>query len=282
MSFKPIKSLRTVIAHTSLKQIVAFLCKLGICPNILIPPSKQHDPEKEIRFKRENIIYKNTLTHNGTWHRFYHKEYFDIKNLLKIISDGTSIIDIGANMGYFSSEIIKHFPSSQYVLYEPFPDTYSKLQQFIKTNRFQNFTAHNKGFDKQPGQLRFKAINSNSGQVRLNIDNEGEVVEVIKLDSLKSNFIGQNVFLKIDVEGMEQRVIEGGRDFIETIKPKIYIECSDSNLIRLGSSARALASLLIKLQYELFLADDFSKIKGTQVLNNKNTDLICIHKNNNF
>jgi FkbM family methyltransferase len=62
---------------------------------------------------------------------------------------------------------------------------------------------------------------SNYGSLNLGTFESGEQVQVIPIDSLN---LPRCNFLKIDVEGMEIKVLKGAKDTIQKHKPLLYVE----------------------------------------------------------
>jgi hypothetical protein len=62
-------------------------------------------------------------------------------------------------------------------------------------------------------------------------------------------------FVKIDVEGYEERLLLGGRQTIGSFGPAILIEFDPPKLQRAGSSVDRLAALLRSFGYELWVPD---------------------------
>jgi len=53
-----------------------------------------------------------------------------------------NILDIGANVGYFTLFIIKKFPNSRVFSFEPFPETFKRLTENINNNAADNIKAN--------------------------------------------------------------------------------------------------------------------------------------------
>src|SRR5206468_5436914 len=54
-----------------------------------------------------------------------------------------NILDIGANVGYFSLYAAKKFPKAMIFAFEPFPDTFQRLNEHIKLNSIDNVKTFN-------------------------------------------------------------------------------------------------------------------------------------------
>ena len=141
-------------------------------------------------------------------------------------------IDIGCNIGEFSKEILKN-NNTNVVAFEPLPVCQENLKQISKqyNSRFIYFEcalSNKDGFD----YINFGDKDS-SGLASLekkinNIDYVDKVNKnTVKIELKKlNNFIDSNNFknidfIKIDTEGHEFKVLEGGLDFIKKNNVKL-------------------------------------------------------------
>ena len=96
--------------------------------------------------------------------------------------------------------------------------------------------------------------NGNSGAAFLELG-DGEV-QVTTLDEfVAERGIERLDFMKIDVEGFEERVLRGGERVLRELRPHILFELQPVTLERAGSSVERLAALLISHGYRLLQAD---------------------------
>lgn len=123
-------------------------------------------------------------------------------------------IDAGASYGFLSVGFSRVF--EQVISFEINPKVYPHLEKNIST--FDNIKSHNIGLYNQDTEVKINQPNS-SGQNR--ISSNGVKVKVNTLDS----FNIQNVdLIKIDVEGSEDKLIEGAKKTITKYKPVLVIE----------------------------------------------------------
>ena len=163
-------------------------------------------------------------------------------NFLKNINlKNSNVIDIGANIGTVSLAILSKGASKIYS-FEPGP-YYKFLENNIKINKITNRIIIKKiGFSNNEGKLYWAETKNNPGNAHLinsldelNIENSNTVfndestfeeVYVSTLDIyFKKNIILNKLdLIKVDVEGMEDKVIEGGRELIRKFRPYVIIE----------------------------------------------------------
>jgi tRNA1(Val) A37 N6-methylase TrmN6 len=58
----------------------------------------------------------------------------DSEMLFKLINDGDTIFDIGANIGWYSIHISKNNPNSTIYSFEPIPETFNQLKANTEIN----------------------------------------------------------------------------------------------------------------------------------------------------
>lgn len=139
-----------------------------------------------------------------------------------------NIIDIGANVGYFSLYIAKKYPDSKIFSFEPFPETFKKLNNHITQNDLKNVTPFNLAVSDFDGTSKFYSFEWTGcntmveGGFSEELTNVTEV-KCTKFDNLRE-LTGKEKFdfAKIDCEGSEYQIILNSSD--EAIKAvKKYI-----------------------------------------------------------
>lgn len=148
------------------------------------------------------------------------------------------VFDVGANVGDVTLAAARSFPNAQIYSFEPVRATYQMLCKNIK-NYSERITPYNLGFFNVSKRLdihmtSFHGANSiidqslNHKSVHPHIRETGiESIQVYTLDSFMADkSIDRIDIVKIDVEGAELEVIEGG---VETFKNKVdnvFVELS--------------------------------------------------------
>lgn len=182
--------------------------------------------EKNIRigdktyFISSDDNYLNAMGHNFEPHM--------VELFRTLIGPADIVADIGANIGLtailFSSLAHKVFA------FEPSPSTYKILLDNVARAHLTNVEPINLGLGAKRESLTitFARNNRSGGYISNKIKpSKNHVTENIQLDTLDQYFGNSEIkpnFLKIDVEGFEQNVIEGGRRFLEKNKPTVVLE----------------------------------------------------------
>ncbi len=127
-------------------------------------------------------------------------------------SDGINILDIGANVGYFSLYIAIKFPKAVIFAFEPFPDTFKRLKGHIEINKLTNIKAYNYAVADFNGSSKFYSFDASGCNTLLegNYDDgfyKTTIVECISFDGLSKLINAVKFeFAKIDCEGSEYTI----------------------------------------------------------------------------
>ena len=147
-----------------------------------------------------------------------------------------TVFDIGANVGQFASLIHEVLSTVTIYSFEPLEDCYEKLKK--KMQEVNNFRAFNLALGNTNGQLtmhRSEHLPSSSMLPMSNLHKQNyphatkyRTLEVrcARLDDISKDLkIENNLLIKIDVQGFEDKVIAGGKNVIKCAKI-IIIETS--------------------------------------------------------
>ena len=143
-----------------------------------------------------------------------------LKPVNSILLKGTAL-DIGANIGNHSLYFSCFF--SKVYSFEPNPDTYDLLK--INAKGANNITVYNYGLGDEEGTFFLQEnITNIGGSSVVNNQNDKTVeIKILKLDNLIDE-ISDLVFIKIDVEGFEEKVFRGGIKCIKKYQPIVVFE----------------------------------------------------------
>jgi len=163
-------------------------------------------------------------------------------------------LDIGANAGFFSLLLAKHFPKGRVIAFEPNPPIADLLAESIMENDLADrIELHRLAVSDQNAVLQFLVEESNSGHSRLagGVSSASMQVEAVILDEWLPPKLGEArvAVVKIDVEGAELRVLKGMRTLLEAHRPALVVEGYDEHLREFGDSLRALREWLAEASY---------------------------------
>ena len=169
-------------------------------------------------------------------------------------------IDVGANIGLFTL-LAAGVVGAQSVCIEPIPQTYQRLLDNVNINRLQNLVkAQNIGLSDTSCKLQFTtnhdAVNYVTTEFKRN--NNIAEVEVRTLDSIVQNQVPE--LIKIDVEGFETKVIEGGqRTFSNNQGPNAVLMELRGHGSRYGFNEQDLHRRMLEYGYGAFVYDPISR-----------------------
>lgn len=164
---------------------------------------------------------------------FYEKSYIDW-SCINFVNPNKNVIDIGAHIGWYTvklAEYAKHVYS-----FECSPKSFNYLCANIAlNNKDYNVTKYNCALSNKSGNTKYFIRDSkdggSNGISKFNYDDINNTpfidVPVKTLDSFELTDIN---FIKIDVEGHEQQVLEGSiKTITENDYPKILFESWDEH-----------------------------------------------------
>jgi FkbM family methyltransferase len=176
-----------------------------------------------------------------------------------LIKEGMVVLDIGANIGYYSLVSAQLAGESGKVFaFEPEPNNYTLLTKNIEANGFRNIVPVQKAVSNKTG----KGVLSLSKETDLHSmheSNENGAIEVetTTVDDYIKNINCRIDLVKIDVEGWEMRVLEG---MMETIRKnpdlKIITEFYPPSLKESGCSPEGFLQKLVDLGFKIYLTDE--------------------------
>jgi len=168
-------------------------------------------------------------------------DYAELVEMSKLITDGDTIIDIGANVGNHTVYFSKKYTNSKIIPFEPHPEALSILRKNIADNSCVNVESRYLGIglsDTNGSDHMIRGGKNNLGNSRL------ICTDSIAEETLKSNVNyceieiaqGDNIllnenpdFIKIDVEGHELNVLNGLEQTIECHRPGLFLEVNKAN-----------------------------------------------------
>jgi len=174
------------------------------------------------------------------------------------------VLDVGANIGQYSSLLREIGYKSQIVSFEPVALTYSHLKSSAQRDKLWQI-APRSAIGNQDGEIEINiSANSVSSSVVQMLDShrnaapksiyaDTEIVPVHRLDTIAKDHLKNNTsaFLKVDVQGFEKQVLEGATGILPWIKG-IELELSMIPLYQDQLLYGEMIQYLENLGYELY------------------------------
>ena len=205
--------------------------------------------------ERDESVVRELEVHNGQYEPH-------ITNLLpEIINPNFVCLDIGANIGVIILALSSLSRDGHVYSIEASRYNYHFLAKNIKLNDAKNVTCMNLAIYDTNGTLDISYVDEFAGGSFATTTEFvhptaiHETVRCVKLDDwVKSNFLARLDFVKLDVEGAEIKVLEGGKDALMEFKPRLIVEFNPHTLITFFKQrAEALFELLCSLFPNVYL-----------------------------
>ena len=148
---------------------------------------------------------------------------------VNLIAGKKRVFDVGANWGFYVLLAHKHRDAGcQIVAFEPHPQSAKELRTQITLNGIGGATVVEAAMSDRAGTLEFLDTGSAIGQKMAGLDNEFAdarriSVPTITLDAAAEQY-GMPDLIKLDVEGAENLVLEGGKTVLTRHRPILLVE----------------------------------------------------------
>jgi FkbM family methyltransferase len=173
---------------------------------------------KQIEFKHFKLFYKRPYEVLHTYKEIFENEIY------RFASDSNIpvIIDCGANIGLSVIYFKLLYPDSTVIAFEPDNNNFELLKKNIDSNNFGNVELYKKAVWIKDGTISFEASESEASRINEEKADDAALVKCIKLVSFLSRY--QKIdFLKMDIEGAEDKVIDDCSDVLSNIQ-NMFIE----------------------------------------------------------
>jgi FkbM family methyltransferase len=165
----------------------------------------------------------------GTW------EPHVVSAISGVVSEGDTVIDIGAHIGFYTLLLSKLAGrEGKVIAFEPLPGNFSILEENIRLNGLcSRIRAVNKAvFDRSidgmelvvPVDESSSLTSSPWASLLFKKGGERVTVKTVSLDDFLSESDSQVRFIKMDAEGAEESIIRGALRTIERYRPAMLIE----------------------------------------------------------
>lgn len=173
----------------------------------------------------------------------------EIDGLRRWVPPGSVVIDVGANVGFFSLRFADWAGVDGHVVaIEPEARNHAELVRRVAGMRFaERVTVHRAVADRVAGEVLLEVNPDHPGDHK--IGNAGIAIPALTVDGLRSATGRTVTLIKIDVQGAEMRVLEGAVSVLTSDRPALFIEADAGALDRFGASTAGLLSFLAGYGY---------------------------------
>jgi FkbM family methyltransferase len=186
-----------------------------------------------------------------------HLEAADVNALRTWVAPGSTVIDVGANIGFFTVRFARWAePQGRVIAIEPEPENVRQLRWRIDDAGVTSSVEVIEGVvADQAGTLRLWLSPFSPAAHHLAAD--GIPVRAWTVDDLMAArgwpFVS---LIKIDVDGAEVRVLRGARETITRWHPVLFVEVCDRLLEEAGFSAEMLLEEIERHGYRLYACEN--------------------------
>ena len=206
----------------------------------------------------------------------------EIKFLKKIIKKNMIVVDVGANVGLYTSILSKLVGSNGKVFsYEPEPNNFRLLKKCKKINELDNVIIESIAIGEKKENTNFYVSKINSGDNRLSSFKQIHSIISVQKDSLDNKLRKQKYidFIKMDIQGGEYLALLGMKNLIVTNKKLIILSEVDYSMLASANTNLKDFFKFIKLHFPYIYNINSSRNKMNNFNLKKSDNLL---KKNNF
>jgi len=175
----------------------------------------------------------------------------------RTLQPGMTVVDVGANIGYFSLLMASLVgPEGEVHAFEPYPGYIERMHLSLAVNSFEQIYLNKYALsDKKEQHELFKGIASarmhrwSHPDAVFNKVHDKVIVSCIPFDEYASKNFKKLDLIKIDVDGYEMNVLRGALASINRYRPIIIIELYEEALNDASSSASEVLELFSSWSY---------------------------------
>jgi FkbM family methyltransferase len=210
------------------------------------PPCLNSDTKVDFNYtkiKLGNWLFKNAFPfYNVLYTRFkLRNDRDEIEILTKVVQEGSSVLDIGANIGFYA-KVLSRLTGNTGRVYCFEPDSVNFRYLKKNTAGLSNVTLFHKAVSSGNGTLkvyRSKLLNVDHRTYPVNNYDSVEEIQAVSIDQLlRSEVIARVDVIKIDIQGYELEAFKGMKQLLTgSDHLKILAEYWPHGFKRAGTSA---------------------------------------------
>ncbi len=218
---------------------------------------------------------------------------FEAAFLLRQIRGGQTVVDVGANIGYYTLVFARAVgPSGHVFAFEPEPGNFDLLHQNIGRNGYENVTSEPKAISDVSGTTALFLSNTHGGAHRVYASKEcanSVEVAVTTLDDYFQEAACRIALVKVDTEGAEPLVLKGMQESLR-LNPgiRLFLEFNPAGLVEQGTPPDDFLQMLRDAGFKVYHVDSDSRtvelanlsnlLKTCPPTSNLVTNLWCIRE----
>lgn len=182
-------------------------------------------------------VYKRTMEMPG------------IRHLQRFVPAGSTVVDVGANIGFFTLRFAEWVGQSGTVIaIEPAPENVAGLARRLGKRGLLPRVKLIEAVAAETDGRACLALNPlHPGDHR--ISDQGLEVQAVTVDGVLKSAVHPISLIKIDVQGAEMRVLAGARTAIDRFRPVLLVEVDARALGTYGAAVGTLVGFMNAYQY---------------------------------
>ena len=224
----------------------------------------------------------------------------DLKIFKDNVKNGDNVVDLGANIGYFTLILAKLVgPTGKVFAFEPDPRNLTLLKKNIEYNNYKNVIIVPKAVSNVNDKCTLYVGQKTFGQNRIYKPEKTDTQkfiptdsETIRLDDFfkTNNLLNKISFIKMDIEGAEFLALDGMKEILKLNQNiKIFTEVDPHYLEDAGTSYEQFIDLLTENNFTLSISDNrnetLTRVNSSQLGKILNDDtgpmnILCVRELN--
>jgi FkbM family methyltransferase len=214
-------------------------------------------------------------------------EPFETSLVVEEVRPGMTIVDVGANIGYYTLLFGRLTgPTGDVYAFEPVPQNREILEENICANGLQNVIVIGRAASDRSERCTFFLSKNNLGDHRMFAADEAREELEIQAVQIDKEIEGPVHVIKLDIQGSEHRALVGMERLLEkSPSVTLFTEFWPKGIHASGGSAAEFLALLREHGFEIFHIDEYAnrleKADAARLLgeltveNGRHTNLLC-------
>ncbi|MBN2452691.1 MAG: FkbM family methyltransferase [Candidatus Omnitrophica bacterium] len=186
-------------------------------------------------------------------------EAAEMRMMKKFVGKKSVVLDIGANIGWYSINLSRCAPGGRIMAFEPVPGVFKYLKRNIALNGVKNVEALNYGLSDRSAIMEFyydPKLTVATSSRNLYGDRKKRKIRcrVRRLDDFILRLTPRIDFIKCDVEGAELFVVRGAIETLKKARPVLFLEMLRKWSAKFGYHPNDIMGLLGGVGYGCYYA----------------------------
>jgi FkbM family methyltransferase len=214
----------------------------------------------------------------------------ELKIIKEIIKEGDTVIDVGANIGYYTLFFRSLVgDSGKIVAFEPEKNNFAILKKNVEINNFKNIELYNYALGSENKKVQMilsdkigehRIYNEKSSHTSVNSNSINENPKLIEVNVVKlDDYVKTADFVKFDAEGYEIEILKGMPNLLKqniTLFSDFYVK-----LLKKNNEPGDFFDILSENKFEFFdVRENMKKTDKIKILDKYNdksgaTDILC-------